>query len=181
MLNRLRKVVLFLLVFLLLLAFLPPLLLGVIFPAKYSDLVELYSAEFQISSHIIYAIIKTESNFDKDAVSPAGASGLMQLMPDTFSWIAEVLGESREITDIFNPEINIRDGVFYLNYLYQHYLDWNLVFAAYNAGMGNVNRWLLSPQYSREGKLTYIPFQETRNYVRLISRRAKIYKKLYSI
>ena len=157
----------------------PQFILKTVYPRKYSDLVEAYADQYRIPVEIIYAVIKTESNFDANAVSPKGAVGLMQITPDTFLWLAEMLREPKDSSLLLQPETNIRYGVYYLHFLYQYYGDFDLAFAAYNAGMGNVSKWLASEKYSEDGKLVTIPFEETRNYVRLVTERAKIYQKLY--
>jgi len=157
----------------------PQGILRAVYPRKYADLVERYAEQYGIPSEIVYAVIKTESDFRADAVSPKGAVGLMQITPDTFLWLAEMLNESWDVSLLSQPDVNLRCGVFYLHFLYQYYRDFDLALAAYNAGMGNVAKWLSSQEYSEKGKLIYIPFEETRTYVRLVTERAKIYQKLY--
>lgn len=150
------------------------------YPRMYNELVEKYSAEYGVPEQILYATIKTESNFRSDAVSRAGAVGLMQLMPDTFDWISDdLLGEHLDNANAYDPDTNIRYGTFMLSWLYRSYGDWELVFAAYNAGAGNVNKWLADDEYSRDGRLTYIPFDETRAYVKRQKENIAVYEKLY--
>ena len=130
-------------------------------------------------TEIVFAVIKTESNFDPNAISSAGAVGLMQIMPSTFLWLNELLGEEHPVDALYDPEINIRYGTFFLSYLYRYYQNYQTVFAAYNAGMGRVSEWLESDEYSRDGKLIHIPYAETASYVEKVTRRAEIYRKLY--
>ena len=154
-----------------------------IYPREYSQYVEKYSDEFGVPEKVIYAVIKTESNFDSTAVSSAPAYGLMQLTEETFNDVARMLGESPSAFDIYSPDVNIRYGTRYLLYLYQMYDgNWNTALAAYNAGLGNVNKWLSDEALSDgEGNLTDIPFTETRNYVRKVNYAMEKYEKLYDL
>lgn len=180
MIKKYRKAIAVFAIIVLLIGVLSPrVILRAIYLRKYSDLVEVYTEQYQIPVEIVYAVIKTESNFEADAVSPKGAVGLMQITPDTFSWLAEMLNEPQDASLLVQPEINIQYGVYYLHFLYQYYGDWGVTFAAYNAGMGNVSKWLSSEKHSKDGKLIAIPFEETRNYVRLVIERTQIYQKLY--
>ena len=155
------------------------------YPRKYSEYVEKYSAEYGIPEALIYATIKVESNFEPNAVSTAGAKGLMQLMPGTFLWLTgdEHLGENLSVKDMLDPEVNIRYGVYYLKYLFTKF-DRNVttVSAAYNGGEGNVIKWLADERYSDgEGGLCDYPdeFSETENYVQKIKKNLEMYEKLY--
>lgn len=155
------------------------------YPRKYSEYVEKYSLEYNIPEALIYATIKVESNFEPNAVSTAGARGLMQLMPDTFLWLTgdEHLGEHLTVGDMLDPEVNIRYGVYYLKYLHARF-DRNVpvIAAAYNGGEGNVIKWLADERYSDgEGNLKDYPseFSETENYVDKIMKNLEMYEKLY--
>ena len=150
------------------------------YPHSYETFVIKYAAEFGVPEKIVYAVIKTESNFDQNAVSSAPAFGLMQLTEETFEWVSGKLKEKPSAFDIYDPDTNIRYGVWYLSYLYGKFESWDVAFAAYNAGPGNVLKWLDSSEYSSDGKtLDYIPFKETRNYVEKVNKAIKIYEKLY--
>lgn len=179
MIRRTITILVLLICAILLLTFLPQSILRIVYPRKYEDLIFRYAKQYSVPEEIVFAVIKTESNFDPDAVSSAGAVGLMQIMPSTFLWLTEMKGESLSPSMLTDPETNIRYGVFFLHYLYEYYGDYQTAFAAYNAGMGNVSNWLVSEQYSENGKLVRIPFAETSNYVRLVSERTRLYKKLY--
>ena len=154
-------------------------------PKKYSEYVTKYSREYNIPEDVIYATIKVESNFDPEAVSNAGARGLMQIMPSTFEWLTgdEHLGEHLLPTMLFDPEVNIRYGTYYLKYLYTKFdHNWDTVAAAYNGGEGNVTKWLSDRRYSDgKGNLTDFPdeFSETENYVKKIAKERQTYNKLY--
>jgi len=109
-----------------------------------------------VSPSLVLAIIKVESNFKEDAVSHKGAMGLMQIMPDTASWISEKTGLSNNAYDAMN---NIEMGSWYIKYLLDKYNgDETKALAAYNAGHGNVDSW-------DEGE---IRFPETQGYVKKV-------------
>ena len=124
------------------------------------------ATEFSVPLPMILAVMEAESDFHPEAVSDAGASGLMQLMPDTFSFLRdERLCEDLPDTAIFDPAVNIRYGSCYLAYLYDRFGDWPTALAAYNAGEGRVQDWLEDPKLSPSGHLTAIPYPETAAYV----------------
>ncbi|MDY3929461.1 MAG: lytic transglycosylase domain-containing protein [Clostridia bacterium] len=150
------------------------------YPLRYEDYIEKYSMEYNLDEYLVMALIKAESNYIYDAHSGI-ARGLMQITDDTALWIAEKLGIEFEPEDIENPEINIRMGCYYLRYLLDYYnSNTQLALAAYNAGMGNVNKWLKNSDLcSSEGYLNSIPFYETEKYLEKIEHAQKIYKKLY--
>ncbi len=154
-------------------------------PEEYTQLVEKYSDEYGISEELIYAVIKTESDFDSAAVSSKGAVGLMQIMPTTFEWITEdLLREDLELGMLFDPETNIKYGTYYLSRLYNRFGDWDTAIAAYNGGEGNVSDWLKDSKYSDDGVkliIDNIPteFSETENYVKKVNKAFNKYKKLY--
>ena len=152
------------------------------YPRGYSEYVTIYAEKYGVPETLVYAVIRTESDFESGAVSGAGAVGLMQLMPSTFKWLTDdILFEHMEVGMLYDPETNIRYGTFYLSYLYDRYADWDLVIAAYNGGPGNVDKWLEDDSYSDgEGGLKKIPFKETRQFHRRVNRAWDKYEKLYS-
>ena len=104
----------------------------------------------------------------------------MQLMPETFLWLGERRGESLDDGLLYDPETNIRYGVYYLSYLYNEFGLWSSVFAAYNAGPTRVREWRADPRYADEnGALITIPFEETQNYVAKVEETADLYARLY--
>jgi soluble lytic murein transglycosylase len=118
-------------------------------------------------------VIYSESKFNPDARSDAGAIGLMQLTPGTAKGIAQYTGGSRfRISDLTNPDINIRYGAWYLGHLLSKYGSERLALAAYNAGQDNVDRW--------QRKHVGIQFGETRDYVAKVERLKKIYRRTYA-
>ena len=151
------------------------------YPLKYTDIVYKYADEYDVPKSVVLAMIKVESGFREDAVSGAGACGLMQLMPETFTWLASTLGESVTEDQIFDPDLNIKYGTYYVSTLYSKLGNWENVYAAYNAGLGNVNKWLADPQYSENGVLTDIPFWETENHVNKLKNVRAKYIELYHI
>lgn len=151
-------------------------------PMEYKEIIEKYAAEYNIPEYVILSVINTESKFDPNATSYVGAMGLMQMMPETFLWLSssEHLGENLDVDSVYDPEVSIRYGCYYLRYLFQKFYNWDTVFAAYNGGEGNVAKWLVDPEYSDgKGNLTHIPFKETRNYVKKVNRNIKYYKNTY--
>ena len=155
----------------------------VAYPLKYTEEISAAAEEFSVPEEVICAVIYAESNFDKDARSPVGAIGLMQIMPKTFEWLTgdEHLGEHLNKRMLFDPETNIKYGTYYLSYLYKKFdRNTNTVLAAYNGGEGNVAKWLKDPAYSDDGKnLKDIPFKETKNYVSKVNNEIQAYKDLY--
>jgi len=152
------------------------------YPLTYSQHVEKYSQEYGLDQNLVYSIIKAESGFDAQAISPRNAKGLMQILDSTGEWAAEKIGIGNfESRMLFEPQTNIRIGCWYIERLLNQY-DQNieLALAAYNAGSGNVSKWLKDTSISRNGKtLDRIPFEETKKYVDKIKKYNNMYKKLY--
>jgi len=135
---------------------------------KYQAEIEKYAEEFAIEKELLAALIYVESRFNNYSKSSKGAVGLMQLMPATAIWIAEELGYNNfQLEDLNNPELNIRFGSWYFNYLYQKF-DKNLIqtIAAYNAGEKNVRIWINNGWKGNINKK--LPFKETDNFVRRV-------------
>lgn len=155
-------------------------LIKAVYPLKYEEYIEKYSEEYKLDKYLVMALIKAESNYVYNAHSGI-ARGLMQITDETAQWIAKKMGNEFEPEDIDNPETNISMGCYYLRYLLDYYSnDLSLALAAYNAGMGNVNRWLSDSNLSENGStLSTIPFEETKRYLAKIEKGIKIYKKLY--
>ncbi len=151
------------------------------YPVKYMDIIEKYTGEYGIDPYFVLAIIKAESSFNPKAVSNKGAKGLMQIHPDTGEWIAKNIGLDGYKEDVLlDPEINVRMACWYLNNLNKQFKDPVSVLAAYNAGSGNVKKWLSDEKYSRDqNKLEYIPFKETRDYIERITKNYQMYKRIY--
>ena len=139
------------------------------------------AASFDVSPAMILAVISTESDFKPDALSPVGAIGLMQLMPDTFAFLRdERLKEDIPDDAIWQRDVNIRYGTYYLSYLFDRFGSWHTALAAYNAGEGRVTDWLADPLLSDGITLFRIPFEETENYVTVTLESYRHYLEKYS-
>lgn len=151
------------------------------YPRKYEEYITVYAEKYGIPETLIYAVVRTESKFDSGAVSSAGAVGLMQMLPDTFKWLTdEILFDHFDSGMLYDPETNIRYGTYYLSRLYDRYGRWDLALAAYNGGVGNVDKWLTDDSYADgEGGLKRIPFRETRQYVKKVMDAWDMYERLY--
>ena len=150
------------------------------YPIKYADYVEKYSEEYGVDPKLVYAVIKTESSFNPDAVSYAHAEGLTQITPETFDWLRQKLGEENENLTLFDPETSIKYGTFLLSYLIEKYENTDTAIAAYHAGIGRINGWLEDKEISPDGKkLNVIPIPETAHYVKKVNKALDIYNNLY--
>lgn len=158
------------------------LIVSVLFPLSYTDYIYKYSLESDVDPFLVAAIISVESKYQKDAVSKKNARGLMQISAQTGEWGAEVLDISEYNSNmLFDPETNIRIGTWYLRQLKNQFNnDIDLVLAAYNAGSGNVAKWLKDERYSKdEANLNRIPFKETDEYLDKVKFNHTIYKTIY--
>lgn len=140
------------------------------FPLLHRDIVHDQALSTGLDEAWIYAILRQESAFNPTAVSHAGAMGLMQLMPATARQVAKTLGRPRPSrNDLYDPRLNITLGSAYLAQMQQRYGGSPmLAAAAYNAGPGNVDKWLPEKQIDADVWVATIPFRETRGYVRRV-------------
>jgi peptidoglycan lytic transglycosylase len=143
------------------------------YPLEYEHIVSAHAQNYGLDPALLAAVIYAESRFDADVESSAGAVGLMQLLPQTAKGIALRTGGARfVVSDLSDPEINVRYGSWYLDHLRGRYDgDMRLALAAYHAGQGNVDRWL------EEGGS--IAFPETRAYVDEVGRVTRVYARAY--
>jgi soluble lytic murein transglycosylase len=142
-------------------------------PLRYTTIVRTYARQQRLDPALLAAVIDTESKFNADARSSAGAVGLMQLTPTTAEGIAEYThGSKFQVSDLTNPDINVRYGTWYLRHLLDRYHDERLALAAYNAGEANVDSWLAQ----HEG----IQFADTRAYVSKVESLKKLYRRVYA-
>ena len=135
---------------------------------------------------MVHAIARQESQFAQNAVSHAGAQGIMQLMPGTAREQAEKSGIAYLSASLMNdPVYNAQLGNNYFERTFARYGSYPLAVAAYNAGPGNVNKWLAQNGDPRTGAIGWIewieriPIQETRNYVQRVLENAAVYEALY--
>ena len=151
-----------------------------IYQENYYDLVMKYSSKYRVPPELVFAVINVESNYDKNAVSSAGAIGLMQIMPSTYEWIASIFGDSANVSRLYIPKVNVEYGTYYLRYLYDIFdCSWEKALIAYNWGMGNFMRFIEEHGYI-EGDFGSIPISETRNYVRKVLYHWEKYKEIYN-
>ena len=147
----------------------PPWYERIRYPLRYSEFVRVHAREHSLDPALLAAVIYQESKFHSGAKSSSGAIGLMQLTPQTARGIAiRTHGSAFHTQDLYNPEINIRYGAWYLDNLFRKYGTERLVLAAYNAGQGNVDRWRASGQS--------IQFSETKAYVSRVEDLQRIYR-----
>lgn len=185
--NKTIKKILILLIIILMLVMTYRLLnieermLRVLYPIKYEEYVYKYSENLNIDPMLTFAIIKTESNFDSNAESPSGAIGLMQLMESTAKEQADKLNIEYAKETLYKPEINLKLGLNYFNTLLDYYnQNYILAFAAYNAGLRNVQKWIEEGTIKEDGSdIENIPFKETNMYVRKVIKTYELYKRLY--
>jgi soluble lytic murein transglycosylase len=143
------------------------------YPLRYEEIVRGHARNYDLPPTLLAAVIYTESKFDADARSRAGAVGLMQLLPETAKGIAVRTGGGRfVVSDLLDPEVNVRYGSWYLRNLLNRYDDVRTALAAYHAGQGNVDEW------RREG--VGIEFPETRSYVDKVLDVQRVYADAYA-
>jgi soluble lytic murein transglycosylase len=150
----------------------PPWYERIRYPLRYSEYVRVHAREHSLDPALVAAVIYQESKFKSGAKSSSGAIGLMQLTPSTARGIAiRTHGDAFRTEDLYNPEINIRYGAWYLDNLFRKYGSERLVLAAYNAGQGNVDRW--------RARGEDIQFSETKAYVSRVEDLQRIYREAW--
>jgi soluble lytic murein transglycosylase len=144
------------------------------YPLRYEQIVRGHAKNYRLDPALLAAVIYQESKFRSDAKSSSGAIGLMQLSPETAEGIAIRTGGTRfRTSDLYDPEINVRYGSWYLRHLLDKYGDEKTALAAYNAGQRNVDRW----RAEGEG----IQFSETRAYVDRVEHLKHVYARAYNL
>lgn len=145
---------------------------GCYYGAKpFIDIVDEACASYSIEPELVLAVMKAESDFDTDAVSEAGAVGIMQILPSTAEWICNIRGIEYNESELYDAEFNISLGVWYLEYL-SYFEDRNWQLAAYNAGEGTVRGWI-----EQGFSIKNIPYSETKGYVDKVNKYYKLFKK----
>ncbi|HEY8417010.1 MAG TPA: lytic transglycosylase domain-containing protein [Limnochordales bacterium] len=152
-----------------------------LFPIPFAPEIAAAAAEHGVDPFLIAALVRVESRFDPHAVSPRGARGLMQVMPDTGQWIAAQLGWAGYDSDwLFDPQTNLRMGAWYLRTLLDQFGEPAIALAAYNAGRARVQEWLAQGRWNGQADtLADIPFAETRNHVQRVLTTLQTYRWLY--
>ena len=144
------------------------------YPLRYEQIVRGHARNYHLDAALLAAVIYQESKFRADVRSDSGAIGLMQLLPATAEGIAVHTGGTRFRTaDLYDPEINVRYGSWYLRHLLEKYADERTALAAYNAGQDNVDRWIANGGGIR--------FAETRAYVDRVEELKDIYHRAYGL
>jgi len=150
----------------------PPWYERIRYPLHYSEYIRVHAKEHHLDPALMAAVIYQESKFRPSVESSSGAIGLMQLTPSTARGIAiRTGGNAFETSDLYNAEINIRYGAWYLDNLFTKYHNERLVLAAYNAGQGNVDKWIAHGED--------IQFPETRAYVSRVEHLKGVYAKAW--
>ncbi|HEX6630578.1 MAG TPA: lytic transglycosylase domain-containing protein, partial [Gemmatimonadaceae bacterium] len=154
-----------------------------IYPVVHRDVLAAEAAEHELDPALVAALIRQESNFQANARSAANARGLMQLLPSVGRGIARAMDfPVWEDALLYEPDVNVRLGTAHLASLMKEY-DGVLpnVLAAYNAGGSRVTRWQRKTGADDDPELfaERIPYDETRDYVRIVERNRAIYRALY--
>lgn len=151
-----------------------------LYPLEYRDAIAQVADTYDVDPYLVAAVARTESGYDPQAVSHAGAVGLMQLMPETAAWIVQsARWQGADDPDLTDPEDNLELGTCYLAYLGERFgADERAVVAAYNAGQGIVSTWLAEA----DGKaldLDGIVYPETRAFVQRVEEWLEYYQRAY--
>lgn len=150
--------------------------------ARYADLIAEQAEEFGVPPAVIWATVRTESDFVSNLASADGAVGLMQITPELLETVCtQVLREP--VPDegmLYDPSTNLRIGTAWLSALYEKYGMWESVYAAWTAGTGSADFWLADPScLNEQGRLTYIPDRDAADFVKEVRRASEIYVRLY--
>lgn len=152
------------------------------YPLPYFQEIEKWSISRQLNPLLVTALMRQESRFQTKIKSPVGATGLMQVMPSTAAWIAPQMNADIKKINLENANDNIMLGTWYLDYTHRQYNNNSmLAIASYNAGPGNVAKWLQTiPKKDPDEFVEEIPFDETKNYVRQVFGNYWNYLRLYN-
>ncbi len=163
-----------------------------LYPISYKKDIQLSASQHSVDPRLIAAIIRVESNYKPDVVSHKGAVGMMQIMPNTAEWIITEAGYSELTIDkLKRVDVNIEVGAWYVAALTRQFAEdvppndrYNrvaVVAAAYNAGPGNVRKWLNAGTWDGQAtQLNRVPYGETRHYIQRVLYYYKKYEQLYT-
>ena len=155
-----------------------------LYPLKYEEIIIASARRYQLDPSLVAAIVFVESKYIPTASSYRGARGLMQIMPNTGMWIAEQLAMKEfDLNMLFDTLINVSFGCWYLANLQQEFNDdLIVVLAAYNAGRGNVKKWLESNTWDGcQENIEHLPFPETRRYIQQVLAVDEKYREIYDL
>ena len=153
-----------------------------VYPLPYALSVERFSARAKLDPMLVAGLIRQESVFQRDAISRAGAVGLMQVLPSTGRGLARKLRIGYSRARLTEPDYNLRLGTTYLVELIQRQGSLERALAAYNAGEDRVALWQAERQFEEPAEFVQsIPFTETREYVQIVLRNAELYRRLYGL
>ena len=148
------------------------------YPLSYQQEIAQAASDHQINPYLLAAVIECESGWNPDAVSGAGAVGLMQMLPDTARQVAQmglVDSDAYPVSELASPEVNIQYGAAYLRYLIDYYDEVEHAVAAYNAGIGTVDAWTQGGGNIRDE----VQYPETSHYLLRVVRAREAYAQLY--
>lgn len=181
--NFLKFFGLFFLIFTLTMFLLCFLYIKISFKTEYKSLIEenlnaITLNSLNLNTNLVLSIIKQESKFNKSAKSNKDAFGLMQLTYPTALEVAKKLNLEISIEDLYKPNINIKLGINYLNYLFSIFEDKQLVILSYNAGFNKVKSWQNDNKLKKENGVYITPYKETNTYIKKVIFNEKVYNLL---
>jgi soluble lytic murein transglycosylase len=151
-----------------------------IYPLVYEDEIAAVAEKYDLDPYLVAAVARTESGFDPDARSHAGAVGLMQLLPKTAEWVTSLDSwKGPDNPALTNPQDSLELGACYLAYLHRTLDDPTAAIAAYNAGQNAVRGWIKKAGGSASFGIEDIPYPETQEFVRRVERYRTIYEKVH--
>lgn len=185
--KRIRRLILLVLAVLLALVVLPRAWDGaerMLYPRKYEALVDQWAETYDLDPLLVDAFIRTESGFDPQATSTVDARGLMQMTEETFLWLRSKIAAEEDLTfaDLYDPEVSIRFGCYYLHLCMQRYKgDVATAAAAYHSGWGTVDALLRLEEHSADGEtLQGFPYNQMNHYVKKITSCYAAYQRIYA-
>ena len=153
------------------------------YPLRYEEYVEYYADKYSLDPLLVYSFIRTESGFDPGATSSVDARGLMQMTEETFLWLRSKLGLGEEVSfgDLYDPDVSIRFGCYYIHLCLVRYNgDISTAAAAYHSGWGTVDALLQKEEHSEDGlTLSGFPYNQMHHYVEKITACYGVYTRLY--